>query len=156
MQRPTANAPDRVRSQDGPPARVRLSRTRGWRLPPNTIKVDRTTRWGNPYDVREYGTELALHLFASTARGSWSNANVRAVDLPTVETLHAAHATWLRRIGEDLCSAYAVNCAVETSRAGVLCPITARTIYATPRSCCASPTGVDAVRRVPCTSIGGA
>lgn len=101
MQRPTANAPDRVRSQDGPPARVRLSRTRGWRLPPNTIKVDRTTRWGNPYDVREYGTELALHLFASTARGSWSNANVRAVDLPTVETLHAAHATWLRRIGED-------------------------------------------------------
>lgn len=31
------------------PKRIRLSRTKGWRMPPNTVKVDRTTKWGNPY-----------------------------------------------------------------------------------------------------------
>ena len=33
------------------PYRVRLQRTKGWRMPPNTVKVDRTTRWGNPFRV---------------------------------------------------------------------------------------------------------
>lgn len=33
------------------PARVRLRRTKGWRLPAGAIKVDRTTRWGNPWRV---------------------------------------------------------------------------------------------------------
>lgn len=31
------------------PRRIRLQRTRGWRMPPNTVKVDRSTRWGNPF-----------------------------------------------------------------------------------------------------------
>jgi hypothetical protein len=31
------------------PQRIRLSRTKGWRMPPNTVKVDRTTKWGNPF-----------------------------------------------------------------------------------------------------------
>jgi hypothetical protein len=31
--------------------RVRLMRTKGWRMPPNTVKVDRTTKWGNPFIV---------------------------------------------------------------------------------------------------------
>jgi len=31
------------------PYRVKLSRTKGWRMPENTLKVDRTTRWGNPF-----------------------------------------------------------------------------------------------------------
>ena len=31
------------------PRRVKLSRTRGWRMPPDTVKVDRATRWGNPF-----------------------------------------------------------------------------------------------------------
>ena len=31
------------------PARVQLSRRKGWRMPPNTVKVDRTTQWGNPF-----------------------------------------------------------------------------------------------------------
>ena len=33
------------------PQRIRLRRTRGWRMPDNTIKVDRTTVWGNPFIV---------------------------------------------------------------------------------------------------------
>lgn len=31
------------------PARIQLSRAKGWRMPPNTVKVDRTTKWGNPF-----------------------------------------------------------------------------------------------------------
>jgi hypothetical protein len=40
------------------PERVRLSRTKGWRMPPNTAKVDRTSRFGNPFtesNLREAG-----------------------------------------------------------------------------------------------------
>jgi hypothetical protein len=33
------------------PHRVRLQRTRGWRLPPDTVVVARPTRWGNPFVV---------------------------------------------------------------------------------------------------------
>src|SRR5512132_351437 len=84
-----------------PPIRVKLERSRGWRMPANTVKVDRTTAWGNPYDVNEYGRELALHLFGYTARGCWSPANVRELDEPTAWTLHAAHCAWLRRLGGD-------------------------------------------------------
>ena len=83
------------------PTRVQLQRMRGWRMPANTVKVDRTTPWGNPYDVDEYGPELALDLFAYTARGCWSPANVRELDEPTAWMLHAAHCAWARRLGGD-------------------------------------------------------
>lgn len=33
------------------PARIQLSRKKGWRMPPVTVKVDRTTKWGNPYRI---------------------------------------------------------------------------------------------------------
>ena len=33
------------------PARVQLSRARGWRLPPDTVVVARPTPWGNPFVV---------------------------------------------------------------------------------------------------------
>ena len=81
------------------PSRVQLRRTRGWRMPANTVKVDRTTRWGNPYDVREYGSDLSLHLFESTACGCWSKACVHGIDEETLGELHAAHRAWLRRLG---------------------------------------------------------
>lgn len=32
-------------------ARVRLSRSRGWRMPGDALKVDRTTPWGNPFRI---------------------------------------------------------------------------------------------------------
>lgn len=31
------------------PKRVRLQRTRGWRIPDGAVKVDRSTVYGNPY-----------------------------------------------------------------------------------------------------------
>lgn len=33
------------------PARVRLSRTKGWRMPENTVRVARPSIWGNPFKV---------------------------------------------------------------------------------------------------------
>lgn len=33
------------------PARIQLSRRRGWRLPDNATSVARPTRWGNPFRV---------------------------------------------------------------------------------------------------------
>lgn len=35
------------------PARVQLSRKKGWKMPPNTVKVDRTTRFGNPFNWKD-------------------------------------------------------------------------------------------------------
>ena len=58
-------------------------------MPANTVKVDRTTRWGNPYDVREYGSDLSLHLFESTARGCRPQAPVHGNDDETIEEVHA-------------------------------------------------------------------
>jgi hypothetical protein len=81
------------------PIRIQLSRARRWRIPANTVKVDRTTKWGNPFDVAEYGHELALRLFEETASGSWCPAHVADIDEPTVHMLHEAHRRWLRRIG---------------------------------------------------------
>lgn len=34
------------------PRRIRLSRTKGWRMPPDTLKVDRSTGFGNPFPIR--------------------------------------------------------------------------------------------------------
>jgi hypothetical protein len=33
------------------PERIRLSRSKGWRLPPGAVVVARPTKWGNPYVV---------------------------------------------------------------------------------------------------------
>ena len=33
------------------PARLRLSRKKGWRLPANAVNVARPSRWGNPFRV---------------------------------------------------------------------------------------------------------
>jgi hypothetical protein len=35
------------------PERIRLRRTRGWRLPPGAVSVARPTKWGNPFVVGE-------------------------------------------------------------------------------------------------------
>lgn len=81
------------------PTRVQLSRRRGWRMPRNTLRVDRTTLFGNPFDVREYGHDLALRLFEDTARGTWLPANASEVDEPTREILFEAHHRWINRLG---------------------------------------------------------
>lgn len=38
------------------PARIRLSRAKGWRKPEGAIVVARPTLWGNPWKVGEHGT----------------------------------------------------------------------------------------------------
>jgi hypothetical protein len=81
--------------------RVQLSRRKGWHMPANAVKVDRTTRFGNPYDVREYGVELALRLFEDSAVGCWLPANIADADVPTREMLHEAHCRWIRRFDAD-------------------------------------------------------
>jgi hypothetical protein len=43
--------------------RVQRRRTKGWRKPRGAVCVDRTSRWGNPYEVDEYGRELAVKLY---------------------------------------------------------------------------------------------
>ncbi len=35
------------------PIRIRLSRTKGWRMPENTVVVARPSKWGNPFKVGE-------------------------------------------------------------------------------------------------------
>ena len=45
------------------PARVQLSRRKGWRMPPNTVKVDRTTKWGNPFIIGQHGTRAKCALW---------------------------------------------------------------------------------------------
>jgi len=70
-------------------------------MPANAVKVDRATRFGNPYDVREYGVELALRLLEDSAVGYWFPANVADVDAPTREMLHEAHCRWIRRFDGD-------------------------------------------------------
>ena len=40
------------------PARITLSRAKGWRMPENTVKVDRSTKWGNPFVANHPGSKL--------------------------------------------------------------------------------------------------
>jgi Domain of unknown function (DUF4326) len=50
-----------------PLARIRMSRSAGWRMPADAIKVDRTTRWGNPFDHRGPGRDRAIAIREYTA-----------------------------------------------------------------------------------------
>ncbi len=44
------------------PERIRLRRTKGWRLPAGAVVVARPTKWGNPFTLAEYGP-LAVDRF---------------------------------------------------------------------------------------------
>ena len=37
------------------PARIQLSRAKGWKMPAHTVKVDRSTPWGNPFRAHTPG-----------------------------------------------------------------------------------------------------
>jgi hypothetical protein len=82
------------------PKRIQRQRTKGWRMPPNTVYVGRPTSWGNPYPVSLFGRDLALALFANTARGYWhptlllSTASEARYDLA-----YEGHCAWLQGIG---------------------------------------------------------
>lgn len=53
---------------DSRPVRVRLRRTRGWRLPENTKVVSRPSKWGNPFTVAEFGPEGAVSQYIQHLR----------------------------------------------------------------------------------------
>jgi hypothetical protein len=45
------------------PQRIQQQRTKGWREPDGAISVARPHKWGNPYEVDEYGHDLAVQLY---------------------------------------------------------------------------------------------
>ncbi len=49
------------------PVRVRLERTKGWRMPENTVKVDRRGPWGNPFPIGFEGPAKKIAGDAETA-----------------------------------------------------------------------------------------
>lgn len=52
------------------PARIRLSRAKGWRMPNNAVHVGRPSRWGNPFVVGKHGTrEQCAAKFYQLSRG---------------------------------------------------------------------------------------
>ncbi len=62
------------------PRRVRLSRTKGFRLPPNTVVVSRPSKWGNPFKAetrkgititREEAVDLYAELLTTRCRHLW-------------------------------------------------------------------------------------
>jgi len=40
---------------NGKPRRVRLGRSKGWRMPPDTVNVARPGPWGNPFRIGDAG-----------------------------------------------------------------------------------------------------
>jgi Domain of unknown function (DUF4326) len=64
------------------PARIRLSRAKGWRLPPDTVVVARPTRWGNPFNLRD-----SAHCWTALAHGF--KANVKGRTAASVAMFHA-------------------------------------------------------------------
>ncbi|UZW55519.1 DUF4326 domain-containing protein [Sphingobium sp. JS3065] len=69
------------------PARVQLSRAKGWRMPPDTVKVDRSTKWGNPYPVDAKRTApmavaaFRLHILACPALREMASRELRGKNL---------------------------------------------------------------------------
>ena len=47
-------------ANDFQPARIQLSRKKGWRLPASAVKVDRTTKFGNPFKAIDPKDESAV------------------------------------------------------------------------------------------------
>jgi hypothetical protein len=80
------------------PHRIRLSRRKGWRKPQGAIVVARPTKWGNPYSLDVWGRDLAIRLFAETARGVWAPSLLVGHPAAAVAVAHEAHVEWLRRL----------------------------------------------------------
>lgn len=51
------------------PERIRLQRTRGWRLPPGAVSVARPTKYGNPFAYRT--TSALARVPAALGDGPW-------------------------------------------------------------------------------------
>ena len=84
------------------PARIQLSRKRGWRMPPNTVKVSRPSIWGNPYLVCPQRTaKEAVRLYRMGLRGRWTALEKAAGHNPLgMLTVIAYFQSIRRRLGE--------------------------------------------------------
>lgn len=90
------------------PARIQLSRTKGWRMPDNTVKVDRSTKWGNPYPVDVKRTApmavaaFRLHILASPALREMAGKELRGKNLACwCQPGEPCHADVLLEIAND-------------------------------------------------------
>jgi hypothetical protein len=63
------------------------------------IAVTRLGKWGNPFDIRQFGTELSLTLFRNTVLGMWNPNLLDGQTAKVHDAMHAAHNAWLKRLG---------------------------------------------------------
>ncbi len=105
------------------PVRIQRSRARGWRAPSGAIYVGRPTKWGNPYDVKRYGLELALAVFAETTKGFWDPSLVPAGPHRDqwLEWMYADHTAWIKRIGGRIYEA--IHCELRGHDLMCWCPL---------------------------------
>ncbi|HYF16324.1 MAG TPA: DUF4326 domain-containing protein [Ramlibacter sp.] len=66
------------------PARIQLSRAKGWRMPPNTVRVCRPGKWGNPFKIGD-----------RVLRSSVAENDVAMLDITSQETAVVLHREWL-------------------------------------------------------------
>ena len=75
--------------------RVKLSRSKGWRMPPNTRKVDRSTLHGNPFPAEKLGREIAVRLYREWITGATSDDDIRARFPPVLAHHLIAKRRWV-------------------------------------------------------------
>lgn len=70
-----------------PPERIRLSRTKGWRLPAGAVVVARPSRWGNPYRIGQPHPDDGRSMTRAEAVALYAERAAPALD---VDEVHAA------------------------------------------------------------------
>lgn len=81
------------------PARVQLSRSKGWKMPPNTVSVARPGRWGNPFSVERVGLPAAINAFRELMTGGWSPSCLKHLTDADYNYAYDAREAWLERLG---------------------------------------------------------
>jgi len=61
------------------PARITLSRRKGWRMPENSVKVCRPGKWGNPFIVGKDGDALQCVELHECLTADWRLEQVAAL-----------------------------------------------------------------------------
>lgn len=80
------------------PERIQLSRRKGWRLPPGAVSVARPTRWGNPFEVSQFGQQLAVDLYSDVVHGLWDPAKLGHLSDGEYFEVYDRRESWMRRI----------------------------------------------------------
>lgn len=91
------------------PARIRLSRSRGWRLQPISlelnglpaINVTRAGRWGNPFRVDMLGRELAVLMHREALQGMFAPHRLKHLTPDQFREINRQRIRWLARLPAD-------------------------------------------------------